>query len=364
MIERKYITLLTAAGIEKMAGAVASGRPVNFSTMAVGDGGGIQADPSSQPGTLINEVFRAPLNRLVVADDAANVIRAEMIIPPQAGGFWLREAALYDDEGVCLAFAILPPSYKPQLTEGSGRLHSVNLWIAVSSTANVELKADPSVILATVDEVNRAKNEAKDYADGITGQLDRDLKTLISEAVSEAVTDAKRDFWEEENPVGTVRFYAKKVNPNTLYPWSTWVYTGENKSIRIGKADGSNVGQTGGSDTVTVKRENLPAEKLSVSGKAASAELNNKETTEAGAAEFNVYRFGQHGRENAVAPFSLDNEEMGDIPVAVKIAAHKHIISLTVPERTVNGETVALGEGKTLSIVEAHTLLMCWARTA
>ncbi|HCF8721747.1 TPA: phage tail protein, partial [Klebsiella pneumoniae] len=73
------------------------------------------------------ELYRAPLNRLVIADQGANIIRAEMVMLPQVGGFWLREAALYDDEGVCLAVANLPESYKPLLAEGSGRLQSVNL---------------------------------------------------------------------------------------------------------------------------------------------------------------------------------------------------------------------------------------------
>ncbi|MGF0295358.1 phage tail protein, partial [Escherichia coli] len=170
------------------------------------------------------------LNRVVIADQAANIIRTEMIILPQVGGFWLREAALYDEDGVCLAVASLPESYKPLLAEGSGRLQSVNLWIAVSNTADVELKADPSVILATVDEVNRAKNEALEYADQVVGQLDTD----IQQAISAAITAARREFWEEENPLGTVRFFAQNVDPNETWPWSEWVYTGENKTIRVG----------------------------------------------------------------------------------------------------------------------------------
>ncbi len=106
---------------------------------------------------LVNERFRAPLNRLVIADREANVIRAEMIMLPQVGGFWLREAALYDDEGICLAVASLPPSYKPELAQGSGRLCAVNMWIAVSRTSDVELIADPSVIMATAEEVAEGK---------------------------------------------------------------------------------------------------------------------------------------------------------------------------------------------------------------
>ncbi|VTN10986.1 Uncharacterised protein [Raoultella terrigena] len=154
-----FYTRLTSAGEQKIAAAALSGVPVNFSEMAVGDGGGQSDQPVSDG--LANERYRAPLNRLVIADQGANVIRAEMVIMPQVGGFWLREAALYDDKGVCLAVASLPPSYKPLLSQGSGRLQAVNMWIAVSSTADVALITDPSVVLATIEEVNRSETAAK-----------------------------------------------------------------------------------------------------------------------------------------------------------------------------------------------------------
>ena len=144
-MKMSFCTYLTPAGVEKFAAAALTGKPVRFTEMAVGDGGGEQPDPEGRTG-LINELYRAPLNRVVIADQSASVIRAEMIMLPQIGGFWLREAALYDDEGECLAVASVPPSYKPMLAQGSGRLQAVNLWIMVSNTASVTLKADPTVI--------------------------------------------------------------------------------------------------------------------------------------------------------------------------------------------------------------------------
>lgn len=69
--------------------------------MAVGDGGGAATVPDESQTGLVNEVYRAPLNRPVIADTGANIIRAQMIIMPQIGGFWLREAALYDEVGDC-----------------------------------------------------------------------------------------------------------------------------------------------------------------------------------------------------------------------------------------------------------------------
>ncbi|EPZ8419189.1 phage tail protein, partial [Klebsiella pneumoniae] len=143
----KYSAVVTAAGREKMAAAAITGQPVGFAFMGVGDGGGVVPSPDPTQVSLVNERYRAALNRVVIADQSANIIRAEMIMPPQVGGFWLREAGLFDEDGVCLAVASLAPSYKPLLAEGSGRLQALNIWIAVSSTADIELKADPSVIL-------------------------------------------------------------------------------------------------------------------------------------------------------------------------------------------------------------------------
>lgn len=358
MAGKKYIAILTPAGEAKLAAAALSGEPVGFAYMSVGDGGGSATTPDPSHPDLINEVYRASLNRLVIADQAANIIRAEMIILPQVGGFWLREAALYDEDGVCLAVASLPESYKPLLAEGSGRLHAVNLWIAVSNTADVELKADPSVILATVEEVNRAKAEAKDYTDEVAGSLDTD----IQQAIADAIATARRDFWEEENPTGTVRFFAQSVDPNEKWPWSEWVYTGENKTIRVGKADGSDVGQTGGSDTFTLQRGNLPAVQIDVSGETSTQPEQQLTTKPAGRHSHG----GVPSREN---PWEIGGDisqrfNPANLGETDEVEDHEHDIDIPPHDHEVNGKTDNLGEGKSFSVVEAHTLLMCWARVA
>ncbi|HCQ8109405.1 TPA: phage tail protein [Klebsiella quasipneumoniae] len=352
-----FYTRLTPAGEQKFAAAAVSGEPVSFHEMAVGDGGGILPDPSRIDG-LVNERFRAQINRVVIADQAANVIRVEMIMMPQVGGFWLREAALYDDEGICLAVANMAPTYKPLLAEGAGRLQSVNMWIAVSKTSDVTIKADPTVILATVAEVNRAAGEVKDYADKIVGDLDTD----IQQAISDAITTAKRDFWEEDNPVGTTRFFNQNVNPNEKWPWSQWLYTGENKTIRVGKADGSNVGATGGSDTVTLQQANLPAVKIDVSGET-SEQIEQKLTTT---------KNGKHNHGGVAGkddPWEIGGDvrqlfNPKELGVTDDAGEHEHEVTVPAHKHSTRGKTDNLGEGKSFSVVEAHTLLMCWSRVA
>ncbi|HEI8938488.1 TPA: phage tail protein [Klebsiella pneumoniae] len=354
----EYFTILTEYGEAAFAQALVTGIPVGFSAMAVGDGAGVLPEPDKASAGLVNEVYRGTLNRVVIADQAANIIRVEMIILPQAGGFWMREAALFDESGECLAVANLPETYKPRLEEGSGRLQSVNLWLSVSSTADVTLTADLSTILASVAEVDKAKSEAKDYTDEVAGALDTD----IQQAIAAAIAEARRDFWEEENPPGTVRFFAQNIDPNEKWPWSEWVYTGENKTIRIGKADGSDVGETGGSDTVTLQQANLPAVQIDVSGETSEQPEKTLNTKPAGKHKHG----GVPSRDN---PWEIGGDinqrfnpaNLGETDEATD---HEHDIDIPPHHHDVTGKTANLGEGQSFSVVEAHTLLMCWARVA
>ncbi|MGP8830221.1 phage tail protein, partial [Klebsiella quasipneumoniae] len=226
------------------------------------------------------------------------------------------------------------------------------------NAADVTLKTDPSVILATIEEVNQAKNEAKDYTDEVAGSLNTDTQ----QAIAAAITAAKRDFWEEDNPVGTVKFYAQNIDPNERYPWSEWVYTGENKTIRVGKVDGSDVGTAGGSDTVTIQRANLPAEQVSISGTTSNTEAQELTTSESG-----DHTHG--GVASRVDPWEIGgdvNQRFNPANLGETDAAGNHNHTVTVPahNHAVSGNTENLGSGQALSVVEAHTLLMCWARVA
>lgn len=351
MSERRFYSMLTQAGAEKIAQAQVSGVPAGFVFMAVGDGGGVVPSPSSEQTGLINEVWRAELNSLTVVDEQKNIIQAEAIMPPQVGGFTMREVALFDEEGVCLAVGSLPVTYKPTLSEGSGRFSVVRIWLAVSSTEAVQLTVDTSVIMASREDVDKAKDESMDYTD-----------KALQEAIAEAITAAKRDFWEDENPVGTVKFYAQNVNPNERYPWSRWVYTGENKTIRVGKADGSDVATTGGSDNVTIERANLPAVQIDVTGETSEQPEQKLTTTRGG-----VHNHGGVAGKNDPWEIGGDVRQLfnpKELGVTDDAGEHDHEVTVPAHKHTTSGKTANLGEGKSFSVVEAHTLLMCWARVA
>lgn len=145
----QFFAILTAVGKAKQANADALGIPWTFAQMAVGDANDTDPIPNEQQTRLINERRRAPLNQLSVDPTNPNIIIAEQVIPENIGGWWIREVGLYDADGDLVAIANCAPSYKPLLTQGSGRTQVVRMNLIVSNTANVDLKIDPSVVLAT-----------------------------------------------------------------------------------------------------------------------------------------------------------------------------------------------------------------------
>jgi hypothetical protein len=145
----QFFAILTAIGRAKQANADALGIPWTFAQMGVGDANGTDPIPDEQQTHLINERRRAPLNQLSVDPANPNVIVAEQVIPESVGGWWIREVGLYDADGDLVAVANCAPSFKPLLTQGSGRTQVVRMNLVVSNTTNVELKIDPSVVLAT-----------------------------------------------------------------------------------------------------------------------------------------------------------------------------------------------------------------------
>ncbi|HGH5986194.1 TPA: phage tail protein [Proteus mirabilis] len=156
----KFFALLTVIGANKLAKATALGTTLKITQMAVGDGGGMLPTPDTQQTKLVGEKRRAGLNTLFVDPKNDSQIIAEQVIPENEGGYWIREIGLFDDEGSLIAVGNCPETYKPQLQEGSGRTQTIRMILTVSHTESVELKVDPSVILATREFVNDAIESA------------------------------------------------------------------------------------------------------------------------------------------------------------------------------------------------------------
>lgn len=187
----QFYTLPTAIGEAKIANALALGGTITISDLAIGDGGGSLPTPDSGRTTLVNQVRRAPINTSEVDPDNPNWIVVEQVLPPDVGGWTIREIGLFDADGDMIAYGNYPETYKPVLSEGSGRTQTIRFVMQVSDTAAVTLKVDPSVVLATrkyVDSELDAHEEGRNHPDATTTDKGFVRKATSAEAKARAST--------------------------------------------------------------------------------------------------------------------------------------------------------------------------------
>lgn len=152
----KYRALLTDQGKALLANAAATGQKLEITQMAVGDGGGAATQPSESQTRLVNEKRRAALNSLQVDANSSNQVIAEQVIPEDTGGWWIRELGLYDKNGVLVAVANTPDTYKPLLAEGAGRTQVVRMVLLVKGDASAVIVADKTAVLVSRDTLDAA----------------------------------------------------------------------------------------------------------------------------------------------------------------------------------------------------------------
>ena len=144
-----FYTLVTTAGQVKLASALATGLPLQITQMAVGDGNGNPVVPTEGRTALVRESYRASLNTLKTDATNPNYMIAELVVPMGTGGFTVREVGLFDVDNTLIAYGNFPDTYKPLLTEGAGRELVVRMIFQVANASTVQLKIDPTVVLAT-----------------------------------------------------------------------------------------------------------------------------------------------------------------------------------------------------------------------
>jgi phage-related tail fiber protein len=145
-----YYTLLTNAGIAYETACKAAGVPIKLSQISVGDGGGAVYNPAATATALKREVWRGPLNALFQDEKNPSWLLAEVTIPPEEGGWYVREAGLWTDTGILYAIVKYPESFKPVLaTSGSGKEFYIRSIFETSNASLVTLLIDDTVVKAT-----------------------------------------------------------------------------------------------------------------------------------------------------------------------------------------------------------------------
>jgi len=167
MSERKYYCILTKAGEAQMANALALGRPVALAEMAVGDGNDAPVDPAATMTGLVREKYKADINKLSIAEDDPGHVIAELVIPTDQGGWTIREVGLFDSNGDLFAIGNTPDSYKPTGAEGALAEQTIRVHLTMSEAGAgaIQLKIDPTVVLASRQYVDSEISDHNDDAD-------------------------------------------------------------------------------------------------------------------------------------------------------------------------------------------------------
>lgn len=161
---------------------------------------------------------------------------------------------------------------------------------------------------------------------------------------------------------GVVHWFATNVNPNAKYSGQTWILVpGLEKTVRLAKADGSDLLQTGGADSITIARENLPATTVPINGTAASKDLGTKTTSNNGQ-HSHYWGTGtqkQGGSDNEVASAGMNyfGQTSPD-------GNHDHTVVLGAHDHSVSGQTENLGSGQSLGVKNAYVVLAAWYRVS
>lgn len=229
---QKYKAVLTTTGAAKIAAATAGGAKVNLKQMAVGDGGGTLPMPDPAQTKLIAEKHRAVLNKVIVDPKHKNYLVAELVIPPEIGGFWMRELGLYDDTGALIAVSNMAESYKPLLSEGSGRAQTLRMVVIVSDMDSVNLQIDASTVLATqeyVDDKLLEHEQSRRHPDAT-------LKEKGFTQLSSATNSDSESLAATPKAVKAAYDIGKTANDNALTANSNAGKANENANTRLEKS--------------------------------------------------------------------------------------------------------------------------------
>ncbi|EJY2236499.1 phage tail protein [Salmonella enterica] len=156
----KFKTIITDYGKQRLIAAMSpGGTKLTLTQMAVGDGGGNPTTPDTTSTALVNEVWRAAVNSVSVDKTHSNIIIVELLIPAEVGGFWIREAGIYDEFNKLVAVCSLPASEKPLLEQGSGRAQTVRMTLVISDMSTINITIDSTTIMATNEYVDNSLEE-------------------------------------------------------------------------------------------------------------------------------------------------------------------------------------------------------------
>ena len=143
----KQYTLLTNSGINKLLKTASDGSKIALKEIVVSDYDG---ELSEQTTSIPNEKYRGAINAITIDESDSNILDVDVVIPPDVGGFYIKTAGIFCDDGSLFAVARLADTYKPLLSEGSSKDITLSFRLQIANANDsIVLKVDNNVVLAT-----------------------------------------------------------------------------------------------------------------------------------------------------------------------------------------------------------------------
>ncbi|HFL2483511.1 TPA: phage tail protein [Clostridioides difficile] len=190
--DKSYYTILTDIGKAKIANASIVGEKVDFARIQLGDGGGNEYNPTEEQTALKNVVWEGKVGNVKTDESMTNCLILESLIPASAGGFVVREIGYLDTEGNLLAISKYRSAYKPKVEDGAVIDMKVKTIFVVSNVNNIELKIDPTIIFATLKDLQDLDTKIDTTKTELTSNIETvktELNTKIGDTTQLTTTD-------------------------------------------------------------------------------------------------------------------------------------------------------------------------------
>ncbi|MBG3876672.1 phage tail protein, partial [Desulfovibrio oxamicus] len=149
--------------------------PLVLRQIAVGDGGGSVPAPAPSWTGLAAEKWRGNVNAVMVNPDAPTEVVADVVLPFNVGGFFIREWGLFDEAGDMVAVGPHAETYKPLIAEGTAVEVTERIRLPLTNSAAVTLTI-ASAAMATQQYVRQYVTQVVEghdaAADAHAGRLD------------------------------------------------------------------------------------------------------------------------------------------------------------------------------------------------
>ncbi|HBF0890573.1 TPA: phage tail protein [Clostridioides difficile] len=191
-IDKSYYTIITDVGKAKIANASVTGNKVGFVKIQLGDGGGSEYTPTESQTALKNVVWEGNIGNTTTDETAPNCIILESLIPSSVGGFMIREIGYLDDENNLIAISKYKECYKPSIEQGAVVDMKVKTVLIVSNVNNIELKIDPTIIFATLKDIQDLETKIGTTKTELTSNIETaktELNNKIGDTTQLTTTD-------------------------------------------------------------------------------------------------------------------------------------------------------------------------------